>query len=51
MTTTWPSLTRTSTWTPRTGDFWNAPFGAVRPLAELPDVVEFFTIGRSLLDN
>lgn len=38
-------------WTPRTGDFWNAPFGAVRRLAELPDVVEFFTIGRSLLDN
>lgn len=38
-------------WTPRTGGFWNAPFGAVRPLAELPDVVEFFTTGRSLLDN
>ena len=38
-------------WTPPTGDFWNAPFGAVRPLADLPDVVEFFTIGRSLLDN
>jgi hypothetical protein len=41
-------------WTPRTGAFWNAPFGAARPLAELPDVMgvlEFFTAGRSLLDN
>ncbi|MEU4192658.1 hypothetical protein AB0E69_12200 [Kribbella sp. NPDC026611] len=38
----------------RTGDFWNAPFGAVRPMAELAgvgDVHEFFTLGRSLLDN
>jgi hypothetical protein len=38
-------------WTPRTGDFWNAPFGAVRPVAELADILEFFTNGRSLLDN
>ncbi|MGW5190646.1 hypothetical protein ACWEOO_15415 [Kribbella sp. NPDC004138] len=38
-------------WTPRTGAFWNAPFGATRTLAELSDVLEFFTAGRSLLDN
>ncbi|MET9270094.1 hypothetical protein [Kribbella sp. NPDC003557] len=38
-------------WTPRTGAFWNAPFGASRTLAELADVLEFFTAGRSLLDN
>ncbi|HWD81124.1 MAG TPA: hypothetical protein VG497_19660 [Kribbella sp.] len=38
-------------WTPRVGDFWNAPFGAARPLAELPDLQEFFTTGRTLLDN
>jgi hypothetical protein len=38
-------------WTPRTGDFWNAPFGAARALADLSDVLEFFTAGRSLLDN
>jgi hypothetical protein len=25
-------------WSPRTGAFWNAPFGAARPLSELPDV-------------
>lgn len=33
---------------PRTGDFWNAPFGAVRPLDELPDaaaLVGFFADG------
>jgi hypothetical protein len=23
-------------WTPRTGEFWNAPFGSARPLRELP---------------
>ncbi|MFN0284767.1 MAG: hypothetical protein ACKVZ6_22675 [Kineosporiaceae bacterium] len=36
-------------WTPRDGDFWNAPFGAVRPAGELPDaaaVAAFFTQGR-----
>jgi hypothetical protein len=40
-------------WTPRTGDFWNTPFGAARPLAELPDVLEFFRTGQSLasVDN
>lgn len=38
-------------WNPQSGDFWNAPFGAARPVAELPDpaaVTEFFTIGRNL---
>jgi hypothetical protein len=32
-------------WQPRTGPLWNAPFGAARPLRELPevaDVVAFF---------
>jgi hypothetical protein len=36
-------------WTPREGEFWNAPFGAVRAAGELPDadaVVAFFTAGR-----
>lgn len=36
----------------REGDFWNAPFGAARPLHELPDtaaVVRFFTTGRRLV--
>jgi hypothetical protein len=40
-------------WTPRTGEFWNAPFGAIRPLAashdvdELAlDIVAFFNRGR-----
>ena len=35
--------------TPRTGDFWNAPFGAVRAVTDLPDVaavVAFFAEGR-----
>ncbi len=35
--------------TPRTGDFWNAPFGAVRAAADLPDaaaVADFFAEGR-----
>ncbi|NUR97574.1 MAG: hypothetical protein HOV67_20250 [Kribbellaceae bacterium] len=35
-------------WTPHTGDFWNAPFGAARPLTNLPDILDFFTTGRSL---
>ena len=37
-------------WTPRTGPFWNAPFGALRPADELPDVAAvtaFFTEGRA----
>jgi hypothetical protein len=37
-------------WTPRTGVFWNTPFGAVRPLTELPDVgsvAAFFAEGAA----
>lgn len=37
-------------WHRREGDFWNAPFGAARPLRELSDVdelVAFFTTGRA----
>lgn len=37
-------------WTPRTGPFWNAPFGALRPAADLPDadaVAAFFARGRA----
>ncbi|MBI4943669.1 MAG: hypothetical protein HY830_23255 [Actinobacteria bacterium] len=36
-------------WTPRTGEFWNAPFGAARPVEDLPDaaaVAAFFAEGR-----
>ena len=36
-------------WTPRTGPFWNASFGALRPATELPDadaVAAFFAEGR-----
>jgi hypothetical protein len=36
-------------WTPRRGDFWNAPFGATRLVRDLPDVgllVEFFRTGE-----
>lgn len=35
-------------WTRRQGEFWNQPFGAARPMAELPDadaVAAFFTEG------
>lgn len=35
-------------WTPRTGEFWNAPFGALRDAADLPDVAAFFAEGRAL---
>jgi hypothetical protein len=38
-------------WTPRTGDFWNAPFGATRLMTELSDaaaVTEFFVTGQAL---
>jgi hypothetical protein len=35
-------------WTPRQGEFWNAPFGAARPVAELSDIAEFFRTGRRL---
>ncbi|MFN8082671.1 MAG: hypothetical protein U0Q14_00390 [Dermatophilaceae bacterium] len=37
-------------WTPREGEFWNAPFGAVRAATELADadaVAAFFVAGRS----
>jgi hypothetical protein len=37
--------------TAQTGPFWNQPFGAARPLADLPDhaaVAEFFRTGRRL---
>jgi hypothetical protein len=36
-------------WQKRTGPFWNAPFGATRPMRELPDVdalVAFLAEGR-----
>ncbi|QNE16881.1 hypothetical protein F1D05_01915 [Kribbella qitaiheensis] len=36
-------------WTPRTGDFWNASFGATRLMADLPDagaVLTFFRTGQ-----
>ena len=37
-------------WTPRTGEFWNAPFGAARPLRALSgDLLDaFFAEGRAL---
>lgn len=37
-------------WTPRTGEFWNAPFGAARPLRDLPgDALDaFLAEGRDL---
>jgi hypothetical protein len=38
-------------WRTRSGEFWNAPFGAARPMRELPDVdavTEFFRTGRDL---
>ncbi|PXX59092.1 hypothetical protein DFR70_1129 [Nocardia tenerifensis] len=37
-------------WTPRTGDFWNAPFGALRPREEVDSVqslLEFFEEGKA----
>jgi hypothetical protein len=37
-------------WTPREGEFWNAPFGALRDAADLPDaaaVAAFFAEGRN----
>jgi hypothetical protein len=39
-----------SPWTPRPGNFWNAPFGATRLMIETPDVASvlaFFQTGRS----
>lgn len=35
-------------WTPRAGTFWNAPFGAARPLADLPDLTAWFAEGAEL---
>ena len=39
-------------WQPRTGDFWNVPFGAARPLREFSSgdeaLAEFFARGREL---
>ncbi|HEX3826826.1 MAG TPA: hypothetical protein VHV82_06080 [Sporichthyaceae bacterium] len=37
-------------WKPRVGEFWNAPFGAARPLRELPDdaLDDFLAHGREL---
>jgi hypothetical protein len=35
-------------WTPRSGTFWNQPFGAARPLAELADAAAFFAEGAAL---
>jgi hypothetical protein len=37
-------------WTPRAGQFWDAPFGAVRSAEALPDadaVADFFAAGRA----
>src|SRR5205814_1329234 len=41
-------------WTPRKGEFWNAPFGAVRDASKLADVeavVTFFEAGRDASDE
>ena len=41
-------------WTRREGEFWNAPFGALRDASELPDVdalVTFFEAGRDASDE
>ncbi len=43
-------------WTPRGGTFWNMPFGAARPMRELPDtdsLVGFFNAGaqRAAVDQ
>jgi len=37
-------------WTPSdfTGAFWNAPFGAARPVREIEDLVGFYAEGQSL---
>ncbi len=34
-------------WSEFSGAFWNAPFGAARPLAELPDLVGWFAEGAT----
>jgi hypothetical protein len=38
------------TTTDLTGPFWNASFGAARPLSEVGDLVGFFTEGKRLTD-
>lgn len=38
-------------WTPRTGAFWNAPFGAIRPLAAGGDVDELAVAIAEFLDE
>jgi hypothetical protein len=38
-------------WTPLSGEFWNAPFGAARPIGDLPDedaLLAFFAQARDL---
>ena len=35
-------------WSVPDGPFWNAPFGAARPLAELPDLAAWFAEGAAL---
>ena len=34
-------------WSEFSGAFWNAPFGAARPLSELPDLVAWFAEGAT----
>jgi hypothetical protein len=34
---------------PPAGEFWNAPFGAAKPVSEVPDLVAFFQAGRDLV--
>jgi len=38
-------------WSPAqvAGPFWNAPFGAARPLSEIDDLLAFFDRGRALI--
>jgi hypothetical protein len=41
-------------WEPRSGPFWNAPFGALRPASELPDVealAAFLAEGRAAAER
>jgi hypothetical protein len=38
-------------WSPRSGPFWNQPFGAARPLTELVDVAAFFAEGAARVDS
>ncbi|GII67398.1 hypothetical protein Skr01_74830 [Sphaerisporangium krabiense] len=38
-------------WEARSGEFWNAPFGAARPMSEVSDVPGFFAEGRRRLTS